>query len=1331
MKQKLNILLFVSVLSLGLLGGISYLPLFESGLSIDDGYIPMAPATSISFLVTTLILLVWVKYTKKFYRNKKYLGLIIFAVALFGFLEVVNYLFGIEYSFESYFFPDFGYLDKIPLGRMSPVTGFCFLLSSGALLILLSQNKTSKRSHFVNIIKNIFTSTLCFVSFLFIIPYFYQAPLLYNIENIIPMALSTSLSFLYLSGILIINDNRNHLVELFTQSSPSTTLIRFITPFTVLSVFVTGLIQHFMFTVGFINHPTFITVSILILLAITCGLMTILLTKKLIGLQERVNINLHQYKYMVTSSSDMQALLDADFFYLAVNEAYVEKLQLTIEQVVGKHFSDVLGNVYFDTEFIDFAERSLAGEVVVQEKWIACISGQRTFIELKIAPYYQDDGNIYGITINARDNTQLKHHQDNLEKSNLVIENSPVVAFRWRTDFSVEHVSSNVEFFGYQASDLLSGKINYLDIVHPQDIPRLIKEVNYFTENGLLQFIIDYRIVSPAGRVFWIDARSTIKLDEYENFLFYQGVIIDITERKHAEIKLEQSNTLIHNVINATPDLIYVKNMDHQYILANNAFAQSLKHSAGFLMGKTDQQLGFTDTKTKKIKINAQKFFYSNINSISNCRSFYGDKKVIDGAKFPLRKDDGDTIGVIYIGHDVTEHINNLAKISKQQKELAQTIDAINDAVIAIDDLGLIQNCNRATERIFGHSAEELIGRNVSLLMSGINGWGYDGEVIGINKKKQNFPVHLAIAALPTNRHERKRFVCVCHDLSESKQHEKLLNRTQKMEALGQLTGGIAHDYNNMLGVILGYSDILKSQLKEQPLLFNYVDQINHAGKRGAKLTRKLLSFSRQTPDSSQESDINELIRRNKELLYRTLLSVELKFNLNDDINKVRIDKNSFEDVLLNIAINAMHAMPEGGVLTLTTCEEELSNVQATSFNIEPGKYVKLLIEDTGIGMSKAIQDKIFEPFYSTKGEQGSGLGLAQVYGFMKSSMGAINVDSELGKGTTFSLYFPILKASDKANDKASDKASDKAEKLNVRGNESILIVDDEPSLRNLAKTILMAKGYHVLTAENGEDALIILAEHTVDLMLSDIIMPKMNGYLLAEQAQKLYPTLKILLASGFRGDQVGNKIKLDEAIIEKPYKNDFLLHKVRNCLDKKDAKASDNKNQTTNQYSEQLRIEKVTKSSQVNQIMWTNEMSIDNGGIIDIEHKSLLMLINRCQVLLGTEDYQQSLQETINELMHHIQDHFVREELLMKRCNYPYAKNHNNVHEMITKQINQKLNTCSEKEILLWLSTEMSEWLIEHIMIMDKHLYNYSMKTKPLKSNSLKSNIEGDDNAQ
>jgi len=1325
-KQKLNIIMFASMFSLAVLGGISYLPLFEFFLSIDNGFIPMAPSTSALFLITFLVLFVWVHYARKFYRYKKTIGLILLIVSLFGLFEIVEYYTGVELNFESHLVPTYGDLQGIPIARMSPVTGFCFFLTSCVLFILLNHHKKCECIHLFTLIKNVFTTLISLTSLLFIVTYLYRSPIFYNTQDIIPMALSTSLGFLCVSGVLIVNDKKNYFMKIFTHLSPSTALIRFITPFTVFSIFITGLVQHFMFAVSSVNNSIYLSTTILILFAVICGFIAMLVTKKLMSFQDESNKYLHQYKSMVTLSSGMQALLNDKFEYLAVNQAYVEKLNLTIEEVVGKHLSDIFGKKYFESKIKGHCERCLAGEVIKLERWMKLTAEHQLYMEIELSPYYQNDGKIYGIMVNARDITQLKQYQDNLEKSKLVIENSRVIAFRWKPDCSVEHVSTNVDLLGVQASDLLSGNIKYTDMVHPQDLARVMREVRSFTKKGVKQFIHEYRIVSPLDRVFWVEDRTTIVRGTDGKVAFYQGIVIDITDKKQVELKLKQSNTIIQNVINSTPDLIFAKNTEHQYILANNAFAQSLRQSSQSLIGKTDKQFNYSDEQISNFRRQDEQVLNGRCVITPSRRPLDGDK-VLETSKFPLRNENGDIDGVIGIGHDVTEHIANLAKISKQQTELSQTLDAIFDAVITIDDLGVIQSCNKATELMFGHTAKELVGKNVSLLMPDDLAEQHDDymnnhlligetqkigrgrELVGKNKEQKMFPLHLAIAELPKNQEERKRFVGVCHDLSKTKQHEKLLNRTQKMEALGQLTGGIAHDYNNMLGVIIGYSDILKAQLKEQPSLLNFVEQIHQAGDRGAQLTRKLLSFSRQTPDASQESDINRLIKNNKDVLRKTLLSVELQLSLDEAIQKVNIDRNSFEDALLNMAINAMHAMPYGGVLSLSTSEVELSKEQAANFNIEQGEYVQLSIEDNGEGMSKEIQDKIFEPFFSTKGEQGSGLGLAQVYGFIKSSKGAINVYSELGAGTRFSLYLPVPKE----RYKVENKVVNTEDQWSVFGNETILVVDDEPQLRALAQAILTAKGYRVLSATNGIEALAVLEENSIDLMFSDIIMPKMNGYLLVEKAQKLYPELKIILASGFQGNLSDNNIMLDEPIIAKPYENNCLLRRIRACLDKKDDKTIQDSHQKNH-------LSTARKS-----IVWTNDMSIDGGGELDEDHKLMFTLLNRCQEVLELQDNHQSTHAIITEVVQYTHEHFASEELLMHNIKYPYAKNHCNVHRMIIEQLNQKISVCSDKEVLRWLISDMSTWFVEHIMEMDKPLHKYILKHKKQVSSGLKGNTE------
>jgi signal transduction histidine kinase len=375
-------------------------------------------------------------------------------------------------------------------------------------------------------------------------------------------------------------------------------------------------------------------------------------------------------------------------------------------------------------------------------------------------------------------------------------------------------------------------------------------------------------------------------------------------------------------------------------------------------------------------------------------------------------------------------------------------------------------------------------------------------------------------------------------------------SRSQKMEALGNLTGGIAHDYNNMLGVILGYAHLLEEKLKHLPELASYANQIQRAGKRGAKLTADLLSFSKKQPAQQKLCDLNQLVKDCNDMLYKTLTArIELKLNLFAGLRPVKIDPGAFEDVLLNMSINAMHAMPSGGTLRISTSNIKLSKQAAARVNLVAGDYVSFVMEDTGCGMNAELAANIFDPYFTTKGKEGSGLGLSQVYGFVKSSGGGIDVLSVPGVGSRFTLYLPhefsaIMPIAKPFASSAED----------FRGIETILVVDDEKSVCDLAEVLLVNQGYQVICAQSGAEALRLLDQRSVDLMVSDIIMPKMNGYQLAKKVQQQHPEVLIQLVSGYRGDQdtEGADMPLMHPVINKPYSAQHLLGSIRQQLDRK-----------------------------------------------------------------------------------------------------------------------------------------------------------------------------------
>ncbi|MBT4518527.1 MAG: response regulator [Halieaceae bacterium] len=391
--------------------------------------------------------------------------------------------------------------------------------------------------------------------------------------------------------------------------------------------------------------------------------------------------------------------------------------------------------------------------------------------------------------------------------------------------------------------------------------------------------------------------------------------------------------------------------------------------------------------------------------------------------------------------------------------------------------------------------------------------------------------------------------ILITRDITDASQTEKALRRSQKMDALGHLTGGIAHDYNNMLGLILGYSELLQAELVDQPELLEYADAIFYAGERSANLTKTLLSFSRSTATSKKILDINALLMSERSMLEKTLTAkVVLEFKLQEDLWKTKIDQGEFEDTIINMSINAKHAMQDEGLLVFTSSNQTIEATEAKYMELTPGQYVLLSVSDNGCGMSDEIKASIFDPFFSTKpADQGTGLGLSQVYGFVKRCGGHIGVYSEVGIGTRFSIYFPRATGTESPEEENEPQPSLQAENTDA----TILVVDDEQVLGNLTKEILAGAGYQVTCVSDTSVALDILSRETITLLVSDVIMPKLSGYELAERARELQPGIKIQLCSGFGGTDAKHMDDvLYQTMLSKPYTAVSLLQRVKTLLD-------------------------------------------------------------------------------------------------------------------------------------------------------------------------------------
>lgn len=507
-----------------------------------------------------------------------------------------------------------------------------------------------------------------------------------------------------------------------------------------------------------------------------------------------------------------------------------------------------------------------------------------------------------------------------------------------------------------------------------------------------------------------------------------------------------------------------------------------------------------------------------------------------------------------------------LAKRDAQLKSdtIRDVLNAMTDSIITINENGQILSFNKASEKLFDFKEVEAIWQKINMLMPECYPEHHDNylkkyfdtdesEIIGKGreieiKTKENdtIPVYLSISELPLDINNEKSFLGTLVDLRERKAHENDQRRAAKMDVLGKLTSGIAHDYNNMLGIILGYTEILGGKLDDRPDLKKYLDQILHAGRRSSELTSKLLGFSKSKISEPSNLDINRIIVEQKLVLERTLTpSINITYLLEPSPWLSLMDEGDFGDVLLNLSINAKHAMADSGELIIKTYNKEIIEGNEPNKLIESGKYIVFSISDNGHGMDNKTLENIFEPFFSTKGELGTGLGLAQVYGFIQRTDGYIDVESSQGKGTTFYLYF---KASQKRANNKTLMRSNKLMQESQHRHASLLVVDDEEALASMAKEILESNGYQVDTANNGNEAILLINDKGYDLVISDIVMPGLDGFTLKETIDDTCRKTKVLLTSGYSESEKAKNYS--GKIMSKPYSKEKLLKHVASMLD-------------------------------------------------------------------------------------------------------------------------------------------------------------------------------------
>jgi PAS domain S-box-containing protein len=510
-------------------------------------------------------------------------------------------------------------------------------------------------------------------------------------------------------------------------------------------------------------------------------------------------------------------------------------------------------------------------------------------------------------------------------------------------------------------------------------------------------------------------------------------------------------------------------------------------------------------------------------------------------------------------------HRRTAEQLGEYRSRLASIVDSSEDAILSKDLTGIVMSWNRGAERMYGYPAKEVVGKHISILapsgrsdeVSKILQKIVDGETVDhyesvrVTKDGRPLDVSLSVSPLTNAIGEVVGASVIARDITSQKRAEAQMRQSQKMEAIGRLAGGVAHDFNNVLGIINACAEFLRDRIDSAAEASLYVDNIRNAIERGTALTRQLLTFSRTSAIQPQILDLNDRLKDIGKLL-RPLLGDDIEVLIvSRSISAViEADPGQLDQVVVNLAVNARDAMPRGGKFILETGAAQFDEAFAAQHQaMSAGKYVQLAVSDTGHGMDETTVSRIFEPFFTTKEPgKGTGLGLATVYGIVKQSAGHIFVYSEPGHGTTFKIYLPD------AEQKIGSGSNPEADSVSPqRHGSTILLVEDDEIMRHLTRQLLQEHGYTVVEADDGKGALEWLESNPaqIDLLLTDVVMRHMSGPELAERLHTSHPALKVAYMSGYTGELMANReiLKPGAILIEKPFTRAALLNTVHAML--------------------------------------------------------------------------------------------------------------------------------------------------------------------------------------
>jgi len=636
-----------------------------------------------------------------------------------------------------------------------------------------------------------------------------------------------------------------------------------------------------------------------------------------------------------------------------------------------------------------------------------------------------------------------------------------------------------------------------------------------------------------------------------------------ITDRQKAEEKLRRSEARHRKIFETINDALAVGDANGVLTYVNPRFCEILAAEEKALIGrKFIEFLDETNRNRWLEQQNQRRQGLSGTYELEISRSD-GSKIVCSASGGPIMDADGRYAGSVGLLTDITER----KQLEESLRKFQSSMDRASDAVFWMDREGRFSYVNEQACLSLGYSREELMRLRLWDIDPGFSKelWAKrweDRETVSVHRHESShrrkdgvfFPVE--VSAKHIRFSDGELHVAFVRDITERKRAEEekarlesQLIQAQKMESVGRLAGGVAHDFNNMLGVIVGYAELIKSELAADDPLLKDVLEIEKAANHSRDVTRQLLAFSRKQLIEPRPLDLNNLINNTKKTLSRLIgEDIELCFNPGEDLWKINFDPSQVDQILINLAVNARDAMLNGGKLTIETANVQLDEAYCREHLADtPGDYVMLSVKDSGVGMDKETLSHAFEPFFTTKEVgKGTGLGLSTIYGIIKQNGGSIHVYSEPARGTAFKIYIPRKMQEDEI-------AATTEDSLVISGSETILLVEDEDMVRDMTTAMLEKIGYSVRVAETPQEALLFCENNDIpiDLLITDVVMPEMNGTELRDRIKAIRPGIKVLFMSGYTSNVIGHHGVLDKGVhfVQKPFGLKGLARKVRDAI--------------------------------------------------------------------------------------------------------------------------------------------------------------------------------------